>query len=363
MRLLFIIPDVAKAGGVEKVVTQLSGYLQQTEKFQVTILNCVPLTGDIFYPVHPNVAIESLNYADYPKGIFSKIKWYGKLAKAIDQYLLHQTFDVVLGEGGYVAASLSRCKNKNVIKVGCDHVSFTAGHFLHHLVRKMLFKKLDALVVLTKENYRYYHRFVKNVHIIPNFVTPVPEPNKNDRRKIVMASGRLVHQKGFDLLITAFKGVYERFPDWKLEIYGEGTDREKLENLRDGLGLENAVALPGETQNLGGHFQNAAIFVLSSRFEGFPLVLLEAMSFGLCCVSFANGGADELLEHGVNGLLVQKNSPEKMTEAICAMIKERSTREKMGLAAAVTARNYELSNVGKQWTTFLNQLTKKAHGI
>lgn len=358
MKIVFIVPDISTSGGVEKVVSQLTHYLQEKGAYQLTILNCVPLSSHFFYPIHPHVTVQSLNCPAYPASILGKLDWYWRLAKLIGQYLSNHETAIAIAEGGYVAACLSLCKTKNFLKVGSEHVSFNAVHPIHRLIRRLLFKKLDALVVLTAKDQQYYQRFMKEVFLIPNFIKKLPEDVSHHDQKEIIACGRLVPQKGFYTLIDAFKIVNQTHPHWRLKIFGEGPDRTALEQQRDNAGLNKNIDLLGETKEIDSNFKNASIFVLSSRFEGFPLALLEAMSFGLCCISTDIDGVKALVEPGINGILVSPQHPLKMARAINAMISDKEGRKMMGAAARSNATNYQLDHVGLQWEIFFKQLMK-----
>jgi len=354
MKLLFLVPNISTSGGVEKVVSLLTAHLTNVHQHQITILNCEPFNGNNFYELNSKVDMQSLNMLTYPVGFIKRMFWYKRLSKSLSSYLKENSFDIVFAQGAYVAMSLSLIRT-NSIKVGCIHVSYNAIHFFPRFLSRFLFKKLFALVVLTAHDKTYYDKFLKKVYIIPNFIAELPIEYSQQNEQIIVAAGRLEQQKGFDLLISAFSKVHVQHPQWKLIIYGEGGKRKVLEKQIKEEQLHHVVTLPGETTELNNHLRSGAIFVLSSRYEGFPLILLEAMSLGLCCISFDIDVALTLLKNG-NGFLVNQGDVHDLAETICKSISNIEQRKEMGKGVRKIAKQYELSIVGNQWQTLIKRV-------
>jgi glycosyltransferase involved in cell wall biosynthesis len=175
--------------------------------------------------------------------------------------------------------------------------------------------------------------------------------------RIVVAAGRLSYQKGFDLLIGAFAKVAALHPDWTLRIFGRGPRRKALQRLIDEHGLGDNVVLMGTDPSLGEHMANASLFVLSSRFEGLPMVMLEAMSKGLPIVSFdCPTGPGELIGHGQDGILVPDGDADALAAGMLDLIGDEDKRRRYGAAAAEAATRFSLNEVGAQWETLFASL-------
>jgi glycosyltransferase involved in cell wall biosynthesis len=171
----------------------------------------------------------------------------------------------------------------------------------------------------------------------------------------------LVPAKGFDRLLPAFAAVSARHPDWSLRIYGTGGERSLLEGLVHRHGLERSVQLMGHAGHLDEELAEASVFVLSSRNEGFPMVLLEAMSVGVPVVSFdcRNGPAD-LVTDGVDGLLVPQGDVVGLAEAMCRLIEAPGWRREMGQAALSTAATYAPHRMAGRWEELLSDLAGRS---
>jgi glycosyltransferase involved in cell wall biosynthesis len=223
------------------------------------------------------------------------------------------------------------------------------------------YRRLDALAVLTDEDMRDYGKLLGDcptpVVRIPNSLPPMDGGTASLDAKVIVAAGRLNTQKGFDLLIPAFARIAREHPDWQLRIYGRGPERPALQKLIVEHELYNNAFLMGPTRRLGTAMAGASVFALSSRFEGFGMVIVEAMSKGLPVVSFdCPRGPGEIIEDGVDGLLVPEGDVDAFATALLELVEDPARRRRMGAAALDTARAYDIDQVAPRWEELLEQL-------
>lgn len=177
--------------------------------------------------------------------------------------------------------------------------------------------------------------------------------------KVVIAVGRMVYAKGFDLLVKAWKPVSEAHPDWVLRLYGRGRP-EAERRLRDRIeeaGLSDTMLLMGSSPEIGLELARSSIHVVSSRYEGFSMTILEAMSKGVPVVSFdCPHGPGEVVAHEHNGLLVPRKRPAALAGALCRLIEDRELRRELGGNAVLTAAGYGLDVIGARWDALLAEL-------
>ena len=220
------------------------------------------------------------------------------------------------------------------------------------------YPRLDAFVVLTEGTLREYQKHLNGdtkLRLIPNSARYLGEP-ADLSAKTVLAAGRLTKQKGYDRLIPAWAQVAAKHPDWRLRICGEGQLRPQLESLVEEHGLTDSVALPGAC-DMDEAMGSASIFVMSSRFEGFPLILIEAMSKAMAVVSFdCPTGPADVIDHGRNGLLVDFGDVDALANAIIELIEDEDLRRRCGPAAAETARTYRIEEIGPMWDELFAEL-------
>ena len=195
---------------------------------------------------------------------------------------------------------------------------------------------------------------------LPNTVREIEPPRADLSAKRIFAAGRYTPQKGYDYLIHAFAPVARAHPDWELKICGHGHTKKRLQARIDEEGIGEQATLAGPTDDVPGEMAQASIYALSSRFEGFPLVLVEAMSKGMACVAFdcPTGPADIIDDHR-NGLLVPAKDVEGLTAALMEMIEDEELRRRCGDAALETARDYTMAAIGPKWDEMLQALLRE----
>jgi glycosyltransferase involved in cell wall biosynthesis len=248
----------------------------------------------------------------------------------------------------------ARLAHPSVTVIGQEHLNFGAHRARLAADIRRHYGRLDALTVLSSDDLRDYGaQLGDRVHRIPNPVEALDGGVSDGTAKVVVAAGRLNTQKGFDLLIDAWRPVAERHPDWTLRIYGSGPERAALERSAAGLPVE----LPGRTDALGAAMAAGSLFVLSSRWEGFGLVLVEAMGKGLPVVSFdCPRGPADIVSDGEDGLLVGAEDVPGLTAAMLELIEDPERRGRMAAAARRTARRYGAGAVVPLWDALFEDL-------
>jgi glycosyltransferase involved in cell wall biosynthesis len=257
-----------------------------------------------------------------------------------------------------VAADLSP---PGQITIGQEHMHL---HAHPESVRRAIargYPRLDALVTLTDPDAREFTVFLPappKIAVIPNSARKLGGKQASLSGTTILAAGRLTPQKGFDLLIPAFARVAAEHPDWRLRICGGGHERNALQRLIDEHGLADVATLTGPVRRLGKQMQGASLFVLSSRFEGFPLILLEAMSKGLPVVSFdCPTGPREVIDDHRNGILVPAGDIDALATGILEVIADDDLRHRLGAAATLTANEYRIEAIGPKWEQLFDELT------
>ena len=229
-----------------------------------------------------------------------------------------------------------------------------AKFWMHSLVTKL--KKLDRFIVLTNED-RLAWSELTNVSVIPDPLSFVPNQFSTLTEKRVIAVGRYVYQKGFDLLLQSWSKVEKEHPDWQLVIFGDG-DRVPYEQLMKQLGIDaGRCHLNGPTTNIQHEYANSSLFVFSSRFEGFGMVLVEAMACGLPVVSFACPcGPKDIVSDGDDGLLVKNGDVDALANAISHLMSDEQLRNTMSQAAQRNVKRFDINQIADRWRLLFSDL-------
>lgn len=258
----------------------------------------------------------------------------------------------------------SKYANKGVVLVGQEHLNFSIyPKGMQNSIMKH-YPKLDYLLTLTDDDTKDYKKIFQNSNLTVKKITnsiPDIEPIKSPLKdKTIIAAGRLAEQKGFDLLIRSFSKVVEKHPDWKLKIYGIGSEKNNLLDIILKEGLYNNVFLMGATNNIQKELAKSSIYVLSSRFEGFGMVIVEAMQCGVPVVSFdCPKGPSEIIKSGVDGILVENGNIDKLAKSINYLIENPNIRLEMGEQAFLNVDRYSTRNIGEKWEDLFTDIEKK----
>lgn len=233
-----------------------------------------------------------------------------------------------------------------------EHTAYAFHKPVYKIFRKFFYckLKLDKVIVLTESDKKHYQSIVKSVQLLSN-PSPliVSDYNYDKSSKTIISLGRLVYEKGYDLLIKAWAIVESCHPEWALHIYGEGKDKYKLEKIIVENKVKNLI-LKGFTGDIQSVYDNSAFYVMSSRFEGFGMVLVEAQSRGLPIVSFnCPSGPSEIVHHDIDGYLVENGNVLALAESIIKLIKDDVLRGRMSKRALDSAKAYQIDTIMEKW--------------
>ena len=370
LKIVYCTPALYMAGGVERVLTLKANYMADVLGYDITIILTEGKDKPLFYPLSDRIKIVNLDVnfeelwtCSFVKKVFVYLSKQRIFKKRLTAELMHIRPDITVSLLRREINFINDIKDGSK-KIGELHVNranyrnFEEGdaNFIKNLFAKFWMsslvshlKQLDKFIVLTEEDKASWTE-LSNVEVIPDplaFDVAEVSPLKAKR---VIAVGRYVYQKGFDLLLQAWAKIEKQFPDWELAIYGMG-DRSPYENLAKQLGVDmNRCHLNGSTQNIRKEYLESSLFVFSSRFEGFGMVLIEAMACGLPVVSFdCPCGPKDIVSHDEDGLLVPSGDIDKLADAMECILYDENMRSRYASAAAKNVRRFILPEVAKRW--------------
>ncbi|MEU4836199.1 glycosyltransferase family 4 protein [Streptosporangium sp. NPDC023615] len=365
-------------GGTIRTVLNLAGHLALER--DVEIVSVVRTAEKPFFPIPPGVRVRFLDDRTRPRGPVATllarlpsvlIPRQENVHRAVSlltdlrtvRFLRSMRTGVVISTRPGFNLITALFAPPGVITVGQEHVGLDMHAPEVARLIKRRYGRLDAFVTLTERDLEHYRRALRppprRLLRIPNAVPPLAGDVSGLDQKVVIAIGRFVHAKGFDLLVKAWRPVAEAHPDWVLRVYGRGRAQaeRKLRARIEEAGLSGTMLLMGSSPEIGRELSESSINVVSSRYEGFSMTILEAMSKGVPVVGFdCPHGPREIVRDGYNGLLVPPGRPSALAEALCRVIEDRELRAALGAGALRTAAGYDLASIGARWDALLSQL-------
>jgi len=352
-RVLIVLPGLS-AGGTERVVNFLAnGWARRGWRVDVAAFE--EQTAASYYAYDDAVRLVRLGTPVRPRRLpvaaISVLKRAASLRKlmattrpdVVISFLTRTNITTLLSATGLPIPIIVSERNNAILQ--------PAGPFWGWL-RDRLYPRSSALVTMTKGSMDVFRRRMDvSGWIIPNPVDLPSLSRASGTGRRLVATGRLVSQKGFDILLRAFAQVAPDFLDWQLVIWGEGPERLNLERQRDELGLGGRVQMPGVSDRPGSWIEAADAFVLSSRFEGWGIVLLEAMAAGLPAVSFdCDFGPSDMITPDVDGILVPNGDERGLALALARLMSDAALRARFGEAAALKAKDYSPERILDMWS-------------
>ncbi|HEU8359105.1 TPA: glycosyltransferase family 4 protein [Streptococcus pneumoniae] len=348
------------SGGGERVAVSLANEL--TKKYEVYLIGITTKQSDLFFGI--NSQVKYSNFFDHRVRLSKNIL---KISKMLKKYFLDNEIEVAFGIGIFsnIFLSLSGIGISTKV-VLCDHTnSITANRELSKKVQRYVGTKLaDKIITLTQEDRKNYirkygiseNRIAYIYNWKENRLSNIPY---NDESTKIVTVGRFDYQKGYDYLIQVAKKVLAKMPDWTWEIYGSGKQDEvdKIRDLITENDLQDKLVIKGLEKNQDLIYGDKGIYVMTSRYEGLPLVLLEAQQYNLPIVSFrCPTGPSEIVEDGVNGYLIDCYDTDKMSEKLLELMKNDDLRQSFSDHAKDTMDKFDKNKILNQWIELIETI-------
>lgn len=379
MKLIYCTHSTYNPGGMERVLLNKVTYFSHLPGWEVAVVTTDQHQRPPFYPFPEKVRMTDLgiNYSeDNGKGAWKKITGYLRKRKEhkrkLTALLLKEKPDIVVSLYPSESSFIPDIKDgsKKVLELHyCKFFRLQYGRKgllgwidkLRTRQDEQIVRRFDKFVVLTNEDRGYWGN-LPNIEVIPNAAMHVSDTYSDVMNKRVIAVGRLDYQKGFDRLIQAWELVQYtgKFTDWKLDIFGQGEWREMLQQMIDKAELQNTVCLNRPTKQIGEEYVKSDMLVMSSNYEGFPMVMIEAMACGLPVVSFDyKCGPKDIIQTGINGLLVPNGDIQALADAMMKVMEDEAYRKMLSLNARKVVDTYSEQAVMSQWIRLFTSITAK----
>lgn len=378
MKLVYIFSSFAAKGGTERIFCDKMNWLAEVAGYEIVFVTYEQGNHPFAYPLSKKIRHVDLNTRFFTVSTMPLLKrirfkftmprlFKHRLRKLLDEiqpdvvvsttYALPLLREILSQPYRHVVES-HVCYYQLLLQKKFTHISWLDRKIARHLLEML--KRCEKVVVLTQKDAACWKGY-DNIEVIHNVLTNYPEKITDvaDRPKRIIAVGRLHAQKGFDLLIQSWQLIAARHPDWQLVVYGHGGDLQKLQQQLEKAGLTSSMTFAGATDNIYKEYQDSAFYVMSSRYEGWGLVLVEAMSCGLPCVSFdCPYGPSDIIRDGEDGFLVENGNIQQLAEKMELLINNKELREWLGVRARLNAARFTSDNIMPQWTKLFETIVQ-----
>ena len=370
MKVVYAVEAVNLSGGYDRVIIEKANYLAE-HGFDVIITVASHALAEPCYEISEKVRLVDFGidfHQQYGHHLFYRAFIYfvmmRRYRRALKELLLFERPDILITTLGREIDFITKIHDGSV-KIGESHIAKNYVRNLHLMEqngiaqrmiarlwrRKMdkLVGQLDALVLLTQHDADSWSGLTRTV-VIPNSLPFFPEKPSTCNQKQVIFVGRLNEQKGLEYLVKTWEHVHQKHKDWILQIYGDGDQRDLLHRLIREAKMEDTVIVNQPTRQIMDRYLESSIFLLTSRFEGFGMVLIEAMACGVPVVSFdCPWGPADIIKNGEDGFLVGYLNTIEAAEKVVQLIESPELRKKMGIRARENVQRYSRNTVMKQW--------------
>lgn len=360
MKLLYITNGINGSGGLERVLSLKASWLADTQGYEVHILVLNEAYQQPFFSFSPKIIFHSISVSGnpiaylraYSKGLVAQVKTIQpQLILVCDDGF--KAFLTPLFLKKYAPLVYERHVARAVFKRSSSGVFARFLKAMQFQVMTYLAARFDRFVVLTSSNCQEWP--IQNLAVIPNPLPFYPESVSSKREKVVLAVGKQSYQKGYDLLLQAWAQIASRFPDWRLEVYGKLDPSQELEALAHELQVASSVFFYPPQKDIAAQYQKASVYVMSSRYEGFGMVLIEAMAHGLPCVTFdCPFGPADIVKNEQTGFVVPNGKIDALAAQVALLMELDLLRQNMGAQARKEVLRYQIEDIGQEWLNLFN---------
>lgn len=381
MKILFVIDKMKNFAGIERILTCKMNYISEQTTHQVYLTTYEQQSEDLPFLLNSKIAYCPINVPIPQRNMMTLPKWlkaYYETRRRFKQQFNHlldsthpdlvictvysfQLLDLIIHtshDKGIKTIMESHTKGETVTMAHKFHYNPYLHQLFslwdHHIMNSL--KECDCVVTLTKQDVPFWQRYTQRIQVIPNMLTIIPKKVEDYQIKRVISAGRYMSEKGFDRLLKAWDLINNDFDDWHLYIFGNG-DRTPYQAIANKLQSRKSIHLMPATEDMAEEFSKSSLYVMSSRYEGFGLVLAEAMSCGLPCVSFdCPYGPREIITDGEDGLLAEDGNIKDLAQKMERLMADIELRKSMGTKAINNISRYQPETIMIQWTNLFQRI-------
>lgn len=362
INVCFFSGDITRSGGTERVATVIANELQKNNEYRVSFVSMWENGDKPFFYVDASIKRFTL-YGKEKKGFYHLLGYIHRLRRVVKK----NNIDILIDVDGildmYSIPALIGLKTK---LISWEHFGYLSNPFVSYrkITRRMAARWADAIVVITNKDKEIYNNNLKIRGLIKTIYNPIllkrtlQEYDINSKQ--IISVGRLSYDKGYDMLVDIAEQVLKKNSDWGWIIVGEGEERANIERVIKEKQLGSQLKLIGRKNNLEKYYLESSILVATSRYEGFGLMIAEAKSFGIPCVSFdCPVGPAEIIDDGENGYLIDCFDNKKMAEKVNYLINNEDLRKEMSEKSANGMDKFFVDNIMTLWKDLIQRLVNE----
>ncbi|MDO5971127.1 glycosyltransferase family 4 protein [Flavivirga aquimarina] len=364
MRLLYITNQIFAAAGLERVLSIKASALVEDYDYEVHIITLNQGEKDLFYPFSNKIKLHDLKIkgknilyiSSYIRSIRTAVKRINPDCISVcDDGIKGFYLPLVLFKKYPVIYERHASKHISVNKTGWKQ---KLKFYFQNKIMHFGARQFNSFIVLTANNLKEWN--LTNLKVIPNPLSLTPKEVSSLNQKKVIAVGSHYHQKGFDILLNIWSKIIHSFPDWELDIFGKIDKNQTYLKLAKKLNIHHKVNFYAPVKDIGSKYKNASIYTMTSRSEGFGMVLIEAMAYGLPCISFdCPSGPRDIITNSKDGYLIENGNEDAFVEKLKFLMSNKTARIKMGENAQIKSKNYLPEQIIGQWHSLFCSLRRK----
>jgi len=359
MKILILVVDINLTGGGERVATNLANGFAEVFGYKAEVISIQKIEDTIPFSLSQGVSVSTAGVELHKSGLIRKVVSRCSAIRRTRSKVASMDANFILGIGAFASIILGVSKKDGKKKIGCEHVSAYGLNRFWKVLQRMTYPHLDAVVCLTDQARTASINLNKKIEVIPNSATFHPSIPKWRAEKKILGVGCLSPEKNFGQLIEAFRLIAEEFPDWAVEIIGEGSEKSKLDHLIQEYNLHSRITIRPNTQDIEQEYRKAGLLVLTSLHEGLPMVLIEALCCGLPSIAFdCPDGPREIIAHERTGFLVPLGDVRALAERMSELMRDAALRTVMSQNALIESNRFSKKKVLEMWRALFESLVE-----
>lgn len=355
MKIALVCSSIIPNGGTERAISNLTNLLKEIPEVSLEVISLSSQPREIpsfkFSCSVIHCALPSLQ-----SSIIGKIKWYNQALCYLNNFLREHSYDGILGIGHNINVMLPFVKTTKCKIYGCEHIAFQTIPSYFRIILKGVYPRLDGLILLSETAKKKMRRYNDNLIIIPNSLSFKVNTCVELTEKRIIMVGRLSLEKGYNRLVPIATAIKAKHPEWIIEIFGDGPEKESLKDLFQQNFLDDYVLFQGQTTHIAEVYQKSSILILTSYSEALPMVILEANSYGIPVVGYECEGTFELIDDENNGYLIKNNDVNSFVDRLNSLIENLELRKKIGSNALQTIQCYDPAIIKNKWCEFFQNM-------